>query len=221
MANSIYSACSLCMDKPYSDTVTEDDLTRCAYWPNLVLAAANTARGNQVILSAMIPTSALMSYINTWTATEVVPGTFFYNHPTYSVGFSPTAGIHLNPYDDSAQNCSERLSWPIGQPGGRAGCAGELDMFSLHKQVFACPATWLCPEKSACTIDVSWDTILEEKGTFSIGGLGAEMIIGKEEVWVCDKANACSPNHMNALCFKYQERNRTFNSWGFQSDLGL
>jgi len=56
---------------------------------------------------------------------------------------------------------------------------------------------------------------VEEEETSSTGGLRTEIIISQEKVWVCDKAIACSPNHVNAICFKYHERDQTFNPWGF------
>eukprot|EP00960_Hanusia_phi_P027269 746725-Hanusia_phi.AAC.1 len=218
--SSIYTACSLCVDKPYSDSITEDDLNKCSNLPNLVLAATDAANQNKIVLSAMIP-SAMLTSPDLMKVTEVVPGTFFYNNPMYSVGFSPTASVHLNPYDDLAHNCSERLSWTIGGPGGRAGCTSPSDLSSMRKRIFSCPATWFCPEKSECTIGENWDNIVQDEWRYFSGGLGTEMIIGEEEVWVCDRSNLCAPNSMDAACFKYHEVNQSFSSWGFQDSLVL
>jgi len=74
-----------------------------------------------------------------------------------------------------------------------------------------------------CELSKDWNVIVSQlsSGEILTGGLGILMDVGRFEVWVCDYESACVSHVIDAACFVYDERNKSFLPWGFQTSLNL
>jgi hypothetical protein len=93
-----------------------------------------------IILAAAAPTSAVFTetVLNT---PQLLNGTYWYNTPSNSIGFAPTATISQNIADQQDTSSVLRLSWHLNniQGGWRLGSLTELNYSTAYlKQVW----TW-------------------------------------------------------------------------------
>jgi hypothetical protein len=107
-----------------------------------VILAGKAVGSSTIILAAAAPTSAVFTetVLNT---PQLLNGTYWYNTPSKSIGFAPTATISQNTADvtDRFSGGDLRLSWHLNniQGGWRLGSLTELNSSTAYlKQVW----TW-------------------------------------------------------------------------------
>ena len=105
-----------------------------------VILAGKAVGSSTIILAAAAPTSAVFTetVLNT---PQLINGTYWYNTPSKSIGFAPTATISQNTADQVDTSSVLRLSWHLNniQGGWRLGSLTELNSSTAYlKQVW----TW-------------------------------------------------------------------------------
>ena len=105
-----------------------------------VILAGKAVGSSTIILAAAAPTSAVFTetVLNT---PQLLNGTYWYNTPSNSIGFAPTATISQNTADQVDTSSVLRLSWHLNntQGGWRLGSLTELNYSTAYlKQVW----TW-------------------------------------------------------------------------------
>jgi hypothetical protein len=105
-----------------------------------VILAGKAVGSSTIILAAAAPTSAVFTetVLNT---PQLINGTYWYNTPSNSIGFAPTATISQNIADQQDTSSVLRLSWHLNntQGGWRLGSLTELNYSTAYlKQVW----TW-------------------------------------------------------------------------------
>jgi len=105
-----------------------------------VILAGKAVGSSTIILAAAAPTSAVFTetVLNT---PQLLNGTYWYNTPSNSIGFAPTATISQNIADQQDTSSILRLSWHLNniQGGWRLGSLTELNYSTAYlKQVW----TW-------------------------------------------------------------------------------
>jgi hypothetical protein len=105
-----------------------------------VILAGKAVGSSTIILAAAAPTSAVFTetVLNT---PQLLNGTYWYNTPSNSIGFAPTATISQNIADQQDTSSVLRLSWHLNniQGGWRLGSLTELNYSTAYlKQVW----TW-------------------------------------------------------------------------------
>jgi hypothetical protein len=105
-----------------------------------VILAGKAVGSSTIILAAAAPTSAVFTetVLNT---PQLINGTYWYNTPSNSIGFAPTATISQNTADQVDTSSVLRLSWHLNniEGGWRLGSLTELNSSTAYlKQVW----TW-------------------------------------------------------------------------------
>ena len=105
-----------------------------------VILAGKAVGSSTIILAAAAPTSAVFTetVLNT---PQLLNGTYWYNTPSKSIGFAPTATISQNTADQVDTSSVLRLSWHLNniEGGWRLGSLTELNSSTAYlKQVW----TW-------------------------------------------------------------------------------
>jgi hypothetical protein len=105
-----------------------------------VILAGKAVGSSTIILAAAAPTSAVFTetVLNT---PQLINGTYWYNTPSKSIGFAPTATISQNTADQVDTSSVLRLSWHLNniEGGWRLGSLTELNSSTAYlKQVW----TW-------------------------------------------------------------------------------
>lgn len=92
-----------------------------------------------------------------------------------------------------------------------------------------CRPPWGQSAHSACTLDLTWETIAEKLTNDAIvlktGGLGTSIQAGgpgisNVEVWLCMEGHECDIDG-ESFCFVYDETKEKFVAWGLNSQLKL
>lgn len=104
-----------------------------------VILAGKAVDSSTIILAAAAPTSAVFTetVLNT---PQLINGTYWYNTPSNSIGFAPTATISQNTADQVDTSSVLRLSWHLNniEGGWRLGSLTELNSSTAYlKQVWS------------------------------------------------------------------------------------
>ena len=105
-----------------------------------VILAGKAVGSSTIILAAAAPTSAVFT-VTVLNTPQLLNGTYWYNTPSNSIGFAPTATISQNIADQQDTSSVLRLSWHLNntQGGWRLGSLTELNSSTAYlKQVW----TW-------------------------------------------------------------------------------
>jgi hypothetical protein len=105
-----------------------------------VILAGKAVGSSTIILAAAAPTSAVFA-VTVLNTPQLLNGTYWYNTPSNSIGFAPTATISQNIADQQDTSSVLRLSWHLNntQGGWRLGSLTELNYSTAYlKQVW----TW-------------------------------------------------------------------------------
>ena len=105
-----------------------------------VILAGKAVGSSTIILAAAAPTSAVFT-VTVLNTPQLLNGTYWYNTPSNSIGFAPTATISQNIADQQDTSSVLRLSWHLNniQGGWRLGSLTELNYSTAYlKQVW----TW-------------------------------------------------------------------------------
>jgi hypothetical protein len=105
-----------------------------------VILAGKAVGSSTIILAAAAPTSAVFT-VTVLNTPQLLNGTYWYNTPSNSIGFAPTATISQNIADQQDTSSVLRLSWHLNntQGGWRLGSLTELNYETAYlKQVW----TW-------------------------------------------------------------------------------
>jgi hypothetical protein len=105
-----------------------------------VILAGKAVGSSTITLAAAAPTSAVFT-VTVLNTPQLLNGTYWYNTPSNSIGFAPTATISQNIADQQDTSSVLRLSWHLNntQGGWRLGSLTELNYSTAYlKQVW----TW-------------------------------------------------------------------------------
>ena len=98
-----------------------------------VILAGKAVGSSTIILAAAAPTSAVFTetVLNT---PQLINGTYWYNTPSNSIGFAPTATISQNTADQVDTSSVLRLSWHLNniEGGWRLGSLTELNSSTAY-----------------------------------------------------------------------------------------
>jgi hypothetical protein len=105
-----------------------------------VILSGKAVGSSTITLAAAAPTSAVFT-VTVLNTPQLLNGTYWYNTPSNSIGFAPTATISQNIADQQDTSSVLRLSWHLNntQGGWRLGSLTELNYSTAYlKQVW----TW-------------------------------------------------------------------------------